>query len=68
MRQNTQPRMRQSSRRLKWTRISQGGHVYNIDYDRKPPNMLYSQLTQDTRINENRNRELKEKNIREVEK
>ena len=45
----------------------QGGHVYNIDYDRKPPHMIDNQLRQDTRINENRDRELKEEIIREVE-
>ena len=40
-------------------RYQQGGPVYNIDYDRKPPHMIDNQVRQDTRINENRNRELK---------
>ena len=48
-------------------RYQQGGPVYNIYYDRKPPHMIDNQLRQDTRINENRNRELKEKIIGEVE-
>ena len=48
-------------------RYQQGGPVYNIDYDRKPPHIIYNQLRQDTRINENRNRELKEEIIREVD-
>ena len=46
----------------------QGGPVYNINYDRKPPHMIDNQFRQDTRINENRNRELKEEIIREVGK
>ena len=45
----------------------QGRPVYNIDYDRKPPHMIDNQLRQNTRINENMNRELKEESIREVE-
>ena len=45
----------------------QGGPVYNIDYDRKPQHMIDDQLRQDTRINVNMNRELKEEIIREVE-
>ena len=40
---------------------NESGPVYNIDYDRKPLHMIDNQLRQDTRINENRNRELKEK-------
>ena len=48
-------------------RYQQGGPVYNIDYDRKPPHMIDHQVRQDTRINENMNRELKEEIIREVE-
>ena len=34
----------------------QGGPIYNIGYDRKPPHMIDNQLRQDTRINENMNR------------
>ena len=45
----------------------QGRPAYNIDYDRKPQHMIDDQLTQDTRINVNMNRELKEEIIREVE-
>ena len=45
----------------------QGGPVYKIDNDRKPRRMIDNQLRQDTRINENRNGELKEEMIREVE-
>ena len=45
----------------------QGGPVYNIDYDRKHQHMIDNQLRQDTQINENMNRELKEEIIREVE-
>ena len=48
-------------------RYQQGGSVYNIDYDRKPPHMIDHQLRQDTRIHENMNRELREEIIREVE-
>ena len=48
-------------------RYQQGGSVYNIDYDRKPQHMIDNQLRQDTRINVNMNRELKEEIIREVE-
>ena len=48
-------------------RYQQGGPAYNIDYDRKPQHMIDDQLTQDTRINVNMNRELKEEIIREVE-
>ena len=40
--------------------INNRGPVYNIDCDRKPPHMIDNQLRQDTRINENRNRKLKE--------
>ena len=45
----------------------QGGLIYNIDYDRKPHHMIDNQMRQDTRINVNMNRELKEEIIREVE-
>ena len=45
----------------------QVGPVYNIDYDRKPQHMIDDQLRQDTRINVNMNRELKEEIIRGVE-
>ena len=48
-------------------RYQQGGPVYNIDYDRKPQHMIDDQLRQDTRINVNMNRELKEEIIRGVE-
>ena len=37
------------------------GHVYNIEYDRNPQHMVDNQLRQDTRINDNMNRELKKK-------
>ena len=45
----------------------QGGPVYKIDYDRNPPKIIDNQLRQDTRINENMNRKLKEEIIRDVE-
>ena len=48
-------------------RYQQGGPVYNIDYDRKPQHMIDNQLRQDTQINVDMNRELKEEIIREVE-
>ena len=48
-------------------RYQQGGPVYNIDYDIKPQHMIDEQLRQDTRINVNMNRELKEEIIRGVE-
>ena len=40
-------------------RYQQGGPVYNIDYDRKPPHMIDNQLRQESRINEIMNRKLK---------
>ena len=48
-------------------RYQQGWPVSNMYYDRKPPQMIDNQLRQNTRINENRNREPKEDIIREVE-
>ena len=41
-------------------RYQQRGLVYNIYDDRKPPHMIYNPLRQDTGINDNMNRELKE--------
>ena len=41
-------------------RYQQGGPVYYIDYDRKPQHLIDDQLRQDTRLNVNMNRELKE--------
>ena len=55
------------NRQVYQQRYQQGGPVSNIDYDRKPQHMIDNQLRQDTRINENMNRELKEEIIREVE-
>ena len=60
-------RNRQGYQQRYQQRYQQGGPVYNIDYDRKPQHMIDNQLRQDTRINVNMNRELKEEIIREVE-